>query len=183
VQERGHFAEDDIDAYGYHVMLAYKFSAPWQPQLKLAYSYASGDSDPYDGKNETFHEAFGAKDKMYGRMNLFSWSNLRDLEVGVSVKPHKKLSINVTAHQFKLAQSSDGWSLNRSFYRDKSGNSGTDVGKELDLVIAYKPLPEHKITTGFGHFWPDEFAENMASGKQANWVFFQWEYSFSTGVL
>jgi len=37
--------------------------------------------------------------------------------------------------------------------------------------------------TGFGHFWPDEFAENVASSKQATWFFLQWEYKFKTALF
>jgi len=32
-------------------------------------------------------------------------------------------------------------------------------------------------------FRPDEFAKKLASSKNANWCFVQWEYAFSTGVL
>ena len=183
LQEKGDFASDSIDAYGYHVMLAHTFPVAWTPKLGVAYSYASGDSDPTDGENETFDGAFGAKDKMYGRMNLFCWSNLRDLEANLTLKPRPGVSITAEVHQFKLAESRDAWYLNKSLYRDKSGQSGDEVGKEFDIVAAWKVNDDHKLMTGFGHFWPDEFAENLASDKQANWVFFQWEYNFSTSLL
>jgi hypothetical protein len=40
-----------------------------------------------------------------------------------------------------------------------------------------------EIQFGYGHFWPDEFAENVASDKEANWVFLQFLYKFSYGIL
>lgn len=183
LQENGNFSHDNINAFGYNVMLVYSAKKWWQAQFKIAYSYASGDHDPTDGKKETFHGAFGAKDKMYGRMNLFSWSNLKDIEAGVTLKPSKKLQVNATAHQFALAQSRDGWSLNSSLYRDKSGQSGTAVGKEVDLIISYKPFSEHKFMAGFARFWPDEFVEKMVSNDVANWAFVQWEYTYSSTLL
>ncbi len=180
LKEEGNFAKDDIDAYGYHLMLAYTFPATWKPRLSVAYSYASGDSDPNDGENETFHGAFGAKDKMYGRMNLCSWSNLQDYEASLTMKPRKWLSVKGEVHQFKLADRHDAWSLNKKLYRDKTGGSGTAVGKEIDIVTTFKYFKGHTLMAGFGHFWPDEFAEKVASHKQATWAFLQWEYKFKT---
>jgi hypothetical protein len=183
LQEKGHFARDDMDAHGYHVMLAYTVPVAWKPRFGIAYSYASGDSNPKDGVNETFHGAFGATDQMYGRMNLFSWSNLQDFEASITVKPRKWLSIKGEVHQFKLANRHDGWSLNKNLYRDKTGSSGDKVGKEIDIVTACILSPSHKLMAGLGHFWPDEFAEKVASHKQATWAFFQWEYTFSKSLL
>jgi len=42
---------------------------------------------------------------------------------------------------------------------------------------------KNQIQLGFGHFWPDEFANKQASHKEANWVFFQWMYKFSWEIL
>ena len=49
-------------------------------KIGLGYTYASGD-DPNTSKRETFDGAFGASDKYYGRLNLMSWSNLKDYEL------------------------------------------------------------------------------------------------------
>ncbi|MBN2654203.1 MAG: alginate export family protein [Nitrospirae bacterium] len=183
IQEKGSFGADKINAYGYHIMAAYTVPHDWKPRLCAAYSYASGDSNPADGKNETFHEAFGAKDMFYGRMNLFSWSNLKDYEISMTINPYAWLTIKGEAHKFKLADKHDGWSLNSKTYRDKTVSSGESVGKELDLVISCRYSNNHTLMAGFGRFWPDEFAKNMASSKQASWVFLQWEYRFSKSLL
>jgi hypothetical protein len=183
VKEEGDWAADDIDAYAYHLMLAYGFPVAWKPRLAAAYSYASGDSDPTDGENETFHGAFGAKDLLYGRMNLFSWSNLEDLEASITVKPRGWLSVKTEAHQFKLADVHDAWYLNQKLYRDRTGASGDEVGKEVDLVAPCKYFKGHTLMAGFGHFWPDEFAEKVACDKEASWFFLQWEYAFDTALF
>lgn len=183
LKEEGRFARDDLDACGYHGMLAYTFQAPWKPRLAIEYSYASGDDNPADGDHETFQGAFGARDKMYGRMNLFHWRNLKDLEANIEIKPLKCLQIKAEVHKFQLAESRDAWYLNQKEYRDPTGRSGDDVGKELDIVATCKLPRGHTLMTGFGHFWPDKFAEKTVSHKQANWLFFQWEYAFNTKLL
>jgi len=183
LQEKGRFARDDLNAYGYHSMLAYSFRVPWKPRLAVEYSYASGDDNPNDANHETFQGAFGARCKMYGRMNLFHWRNLKDLEANLQIKPFKWLHVKGELHKFQLAERKDAWYLNQKLYRDSTGCSGDDVGKEFDIVITCNLFPQNTFTTGFGHFWPDEFAEKTASHKQANWFFFQWEYTFSTKLL
>ncbi len=184
VKQEGDFANDDIDAYGYHILLAYNFEEfDFKPRLGIEYSYASGDSDPNDGKKETFDGAFGARDKMYGRMNLFHWKNLKDAQINLEIKPKKGVYLKAEYHQFWLAEKEDAWYLNPREYRDRTGNSGGKVGKEFDIVGRLKLPQGNEIQFGYGHFWPDEFAENRASDKEADWVFLQWTYNFSYGFL
>jgi len=178
LQEQGDFAHDDLRAYGYHLMVGYKIKTRWAPRFSIEYSYASGDSNPDDDDHETFQGAFGARDKMYGRMNLFHWRNLRDFEAGLSLKPLDGLNIKVSFHKFLLAERKDAWYLNSKAYRDTTGHSGDEVGRELDIILKYRLSKSHVFMAGFGHFWPDEFAKKTASSKQANWMFLQWEYKF-----
>lgn len=176
VKQEGDLADDDIDAYGYHALIGYNFKdIAFKPRISLEYSYASGDSDPKDGKKETFDGAFGARDKMYGRMNLFNWSNLKDAQINLEVKPKKGFYLKAEFHQFWLAEKEDAWYLNKN-YRDPDGNSGDKIGKEFDIVARWDLPKGNQIQLGYGHFWPDEFAEKQASDKEADWVFLQWTY-------
>ncbi|MBW1679802.1 MAG: alginate export family protein, partial [Deltaproteobacteria bacterium] len=181
--QRGDFAHDDIEAYGYHLLLAYKFKKIGiKPRISIEYSFGSGDSNPNDGDHGTFDAAFGARDKMYGRMNLFHWKNIKDAQINLEIKPKKWFYLNVGFHKFWLAEKKDAWYLNQKEYRDKTGRSGDEVGKEIDIVARFNLPKKNQIQVGFGHFWPDEFAKKKASHKQANWVFFQWMYQFSWGL-
>ena len=180
IKREGDYASDDIDAYGYHMLLAYNIKQiGFKPRLSVEYSYASGDKDPADGKHGTFDAAFGARDRMYGRINLFHWKNLKDAQINLEVRPEKWLYFKVEYHQFRLAEEKDAWSLNKTVYRDTSGNSGDEVGKEIDLVGKFKLPKGNEIRLGFSYFWPGEFAENVASDQNAHWVFLQWTYNFS----
>ena len=154
-----------------------------KPRVSLEYSYASGDDDPKDGDYETFDGAFGARDKMYGRMNLFHWKNLKDAQANFELWPKDWIHIKAGFHKFWLAEEEDAWYLNPTEYRDKSGRSGDEVGKELDILARFELPKGHQIQLGFGHFWPDEFAEKTASDRQANWMFFQWVYKWSWELL
>lgn len=184
IRQDGDYANDDIDAYGYHVLAAYNFDKiPFKPRPGIEYSYASGDSDPADGKHETFDGAFGARDKMYGLMNLFHWMNLKDAQVNLELKPKKWLCLKAEYHQFWLAEAKDAWYLNSSAYRDKTGRAGDKVGREFDLVGKIKLPHGNEIQLGFVHFWPDEFAKNKASDQEATWVFLQWMWKYKCSML
>jgi hypothetical protein len=184
IVQRGDWSHDDIKAYGYHVLLGYTFKeVTLQPRVSLEYSFGSGDNNPTDGDYETFDGAFGARDKMYGRMNLFHWRNLKDAQANLELKPRKWMHVKAEFHKFWLAEKKDAWYLNPKQYVDRTGDSGDEVGDELDIVARFNLPKGHQIQCGFGHFWPREFAKAQASSKEANWLFFQWMYSFSQPIL
>jgi len=185
VWQKGHWAHDDLGAYGYHVMVGYKPEGmPWKPRVSTEFSYASGDKDPTDGDRNTFDGVFGARDKMYGRMNLMDWKNLQDVQVNLELRPTKRLELKAELHKFWLAQARDAWYLNQSLYRDKSGNSGKDLGWELDVVERFlTPLKGLEVQIGYGHFWPGRFVERVADNAEANWCFLQFHYRFSNVSL
>ena len=183
LREEGDFSSDDQRAFGYHLMLAYNVPAKFNPRLSVEYSYASGDNNPKDGTRRTFQGAFGARDLMYGRMNLFHWMNLKDLQLNLEVNPAKWLYVKMEVHKFNLAERKDAWYLNQQLYRDPTGTSGDDVGRELDIVATCKLPRGNTLMAGYGHFRPDGFAKKLASSRHANWCFVQWEYAFSRGLL
>jgi len=186
VLQRGTYGADTIRAYAVHALIGKGFSNSFlRPVISAEYSYATGDGDPEDGVRGTFDGVFGAKDLMYGRMNLFDWSNLEDLQLNLELSPIKSLLIKAELHQFWLASDKDGWSLNPGLYRDKSGGSGYDVGVELDVVIKWdikelipKRYGKMEVQTGYGHFLPGGFVERAADTKAADWCFFQVTHRF-----
>jgi len=105
----GDYSQDSIGAVGFNAEAGYTVCERWKPRLALSLSYASGDKNPGDHTYGTFDGVFGAVDKFYGRMNLFSWMNLVDLQVGVSVKPVQSMKFSLDFHRFQLAQAKDAW--------------------------------------------------------------------------
>lgn len=184
VREWGDYGADDIRAWGGHLKAGWRFAELfWQPDLSLEFSYASGDGDPDDGSRRTFTGVFGARDKMYGRINLFDWQNLKDYQLNLLLKPWQNLSLLAEAHDFRLADVRDGWSLNSRLYRDPTGAAGDRVGRELDLIATLKLKPgfgaladQLTVMVGACRFWPGSFTEKIASGKNADWLFLQLHY-------
>jgi len=169
-----------VEAYGANSRLGYTFATPWQPCLAAEYSFASGDSDPDDGLYRTFDGAFGAVDRMYGRMNLFSWMNIHDFQLSYSIKPTVRTAVSLDHHWFYLDEARDAWYYcnGRSQRRDPTGRAGRAVGREIDLVISHKHNDHVKFQTGYAHFFPGGFLKKTGPAPDADWFFFQVLYSF-----
>ena len=177
----GHYGKDKIRAHGLNSRLGYTFDAKWKPRVGVEYTRASGDSDPNDGRRETFDGAFGAVDRFYGRMNLFSWMNIQDYQASFSVKPIKKLKVSLDYHCFRLAQSRDGWYYcsGNPQARDRTGSSGSSLGHEIDLIAKYALSNHLELMCGYGHFWPSTFVENNWHRRDnADWLFVQATLTF-----
>jgi len=181
VRQFGDWGPDDIEAWGAHAGIGYTFpSCPWQPRLGLDLAYGSGDSDPQDGKHESFDTIFGARDKLYGRMNLFNWKNLENWQFSLTTKPiKKKLKVRLDYHLFYLAEERDAWyGPEPKARRDREGTSGDEVGQEFDLTVSYKVSQSLRLMGGYCHFFAGDFIENTGPSDDADWVFLQVEHTF-----
>lgn len=178
----GNEGKDNVQACGANARTGYTFDVPWQPRVGIEYSYASGDSNPKDSLNQTFDGVFGAIDSYYGRMNLFSWMNLRDYEVSFSIKPVSKLRVSLDYHYFELARKRDAWyyGTGKPQARDKSGGSGRALGQEIDLIAKYN-LNEHvELMAGYSRFFSGPFIDRACHRGDADsdWTFVQILLSF-----
>jgi len=181
---------DDVHAYAFVGELGCQIEEVLRPRPYVAVSYASGDSNPADGRCETFDGVFGAIDQYYGRMNLISWMNMIDYQCGVAIHPINKLTLSADYHRFMLAESKDSWyySNGNSMRRDRTGAAGRNLGQEIDLIVKYDvPLGESRIAkairklelmAGYGYFMPGSFIKRTGSADDAHWMFMQTALSF-----
>ncbi|WP_051012470.1 alginate export family protein [Desulfobacula toluolica] len=176
----GEDGPDDIAAYMMHAQMGYTLPHRFQPRLSAGYTIGSGDDDPNDGDKKTYDGVFGGIASYYGRMNLFSGSNLEDLQAEISIKPCKGVSVSLDYHWFSLAEKKDAWYYcnNKAMRKDNTGSSGSDLGQELDLICKYKVNPHLELMAGYAFFVPGSFAENTGSSEDAHWGFTQVTISF-----
>ncbi|HUU90653.1 MAG TPA: alginate export family protein [Phycisphaerae bacterium] len=173
---------DDVEAYGANARLGYTWlDCPWKPRVAGEFTYASGDRSPADGENNTFDNLFTAPTTYYGRMNLLSWQNMMDYQATFEVKPTKKLKAWVDYHFFRLASDTDAWywfSMAPQ-RRDRTGNSGHELGHEIDIQIKWTVSKNLELYAGYSWFLPGSFVKHTAGGDDAaNWGFVQCTYKF-----
>ncbi len=175
VAQLGSSGGDDIRTLGGNLRAGYTFPTRWRPWLAAEVSYASGDADPDDGHRGTFDGVFGAIDKVYGRMNFFSWKNLEDYQLSASARPYGRLQLLLELHLFRLAAAGDAWywASGNQMRRDPTGGSGRTVGTELDLVVTWTLSENLGLFAGYCHFVPGEFVRNTGDDPRADWTFLQ----------
>jgi len=166
----------------------------YTPRVGLEYNFASGDTDPRDGKHETFENLFPTNHKFYGFMDLFSWQNIHDARLTASLKPLPRLMLTADYHAFWLADTSDnlytvaggrrgginptpgtGYGINRNY--------GGYVGSEIDVIATFVIKQYATAQTGYGHFFvgdyiKDSLAAPAVGSTDANWFYAQVNFSF-----
>ena len=137
---------------------------PGKPRAGLEYLYSSGDSNPTDGKHETFDNLFPTNHRQFGLMDIFSWENVQLLRFMGSVQPFKSLSVAADYRLVWLADTHDSFYTNKGARRGGLGptdgtgyginpNSSSYVGSEIDLVATYAIRRYASLQAGIGHFF------------------------------
>lgn len=168
-------------AYFHHVEVGYSFSMAWSPHLTLAYDYASGDSDPNDGKNGRFDTLFGATVFDYGPTSIhraFIRSNISGPAIKLFVKPHQQISAYFHYRAFWLASEKDIWTGNSNL-RDVTGNSGSFLGHQIFLRGKWQALDNLQLGTGLTYRIDGNFQETVPnSPRQGNSL-----YTYASATL
>lgn len=132
---------------------------PWNPTLWLYYDYASG------GRGDTVHTF----DQLYpfghyylGWIDVVGRQNIQDVNVHLYLYPTKWLTLWVQGHSFYLANRRDAlYSAAGTVIRyDPSGQAGSNVGQELDLVLNFHLSKHSDVLVGYSHLWGGEFLQN-----------------------
>jgi len=164
----------DLQAFALTGSAGYTFDkVVTKPRIGLGYDYASGDSNPLDGKQETFEPLFGTNHPFYGVMDLIGIRNINSPRVSLSLKPAKKLSVSIDYLLFWLADTSDFFYPESGPARNENGygrNPQFDsfVGSEIDFVAKYAVTPWAEVHAGYGHFFRGDYIKSSVGSIPAN---------------
>jgi hypothetical protein len=166
----------DHEAFMAVLQGGFTFTETWaKPRLGLEYDFGSGDSNPKDGKHETFENLFPTNHKFYGYMDFVSLQNVHDLRGIFQLKPHPRVSVALEGHGFWLADTHD------SFYNvagaPRGGIAATPAGNgyginpnysnflgtELDVIAGYALTRFAQLEVGYGHFFTGDYIHQSLS--------------------
>jgi hypothetical protein len=185
----------DHQAYMVSAQAGYTFaSVAAKPRLGLEYDFASGDSNPGDGKHETFENLFPTNHKFYGYMDFVSLQNIHDLRGIFQLQPHPRLSLAIEGHGFWLADTHDNFytasGTPRGGISTTPGNNyginpsySNFVGTELDVIAGYALTRFAQLEAGYGHFFTGDYIRSSLSAasvgsRDADYLYFQANVTF-----
>jgi hypothetical protein len=152
------------DAGFYHWEFGYTFASKLAPVVLLQYDRASGDKDPFDGRNETFDSLFGERRFDFvpqGLYTLFARSNLRTPGLRITFGPAPRLQAMFSYRSYSLDSVRDAWS--GIGYRDVTGQAGRYVGRQLEGSFTWRAIPNRlTFESGFAQLTAGRFFHETA---------------------
>lgn len=167
-------AEVDHDAHAYNAEIGYSIRHPWKPRFSVFYGVATGDSVPTIGTdrtdNQRFERLFGFA-RPWSNDDYIQMENIRTPKLRVEFDPQiaflDNLRVDTGFSWYRLDSASDRWNAGANL-RDRTGRSGTDLGKEFDLRVRFPVNQQISVNFGYAHFWAGDFIEsavNIASNN------------------
>jgi hypothetical protein len=172
--QTGNVKGKDLAAFAGHWGAGYNWlDTAWKPRFGIEYNYATGDSNPADGKVNTFQNLFPTNHLFYGMMDLFSWQNISNPALSFSVQPTEKVKVKLDYNFFWLADTSDAWyrANGTTQVRPISPNADSYVGSELDLVVNWKISKNVTLGGGYGHFFDGKYAKASGAASDADFAY------------
>ncbi len=176
----------DHEAFALHLGGGYTFANVWsKPRIGIEYNLASGDTNPTDGKNESFLNLFHTNHKFYGYMDVFAWKNLHNPAIQLkftpyqdSLQPFKALTVQLDYHLFWLFTNEDAWYRANAITRVRplnaaANNANRNAGSEFDLTVGYAPTKWLKFLAGYSHYFAGDYLTDTGAADDADFVYVQ----------
>ena len=158
----------DARAQFFHAALGVTGEGAWAPRVAALLDYASGDDDPTDQRWGRFDALFGPVRGDLGPTSLFTHvlrGNVLSPALRLEAKPAAKLTAQATLRAVWLDAPRDAQI--GSGVRDPAGESGDDVGTQLDARLVWRPSPRWTLDGGIALFKHGRFMRQAphASGQ------------------
>ena len=149
------------EAYAYNAEFGYSFNESWKPRLSAFCGLVTGDKNPNDRKTERFERLFGFA-RPWSNSDTFEMSNLKSTKIRLEFEPQvsfiKQLKIDTGYNWYRLESDTDSWGP--ATLRDRTGVSGSDIGREFDITARF-PLGKQVYTNiSYAHFIAGDFTKN-----------------------
>jgi hypothetical protein len=180
-RQSGSVGADNIEAMASHAALGYTIAVfRKKPRLVAEYNYASGDSTPGDGVQETFDQLYPTGHDKQSLADQVGWRNIHDIRVGVEYKATSKITLTGAYHSWWLASRRDALynAAGAAVVKVANGLAGRHVGQEADVQLTYTLNTTTSIGAGYANIFPGTFLKNATPGREYRFPYLMLTHSF-----
>jgi len=170
--------------------------ASFSPRLGMEYAYATGDSNPVDGKHGTFVHLYPTGHPFYGYADYLSLQNLHNLRLRSSAAITPRLKLQLEGQFNWLATTHDNFYNVAGLPRGGMGeqptaergtgyginpDAGSYVGTEIDLLASWQVTRFIALEAAWCHFFTGRYIRDSLarSGSQdGDYVYVQTQWNF-----
>ncbi|QDV09214.1 hypothetical protein Poly30_47710 [Planctomycetes bacterium Poly30] len=157
----------DHEAFLHHLTVGYMLPGETKLRVEGVFDWASGDSDPNDGKNERFDSLYGIPRQDFGPTGIFreiARANLISPGVRVWLEPADRWSLMALYREEYLASDRDAWTT--TDIQDPTGNSGDHIGALSEIRFRYELAPKSSLLEfGVAYHSAGSFAKRASTGN------------------
>lgn len=164
--------------------LGYTIPLGWRTlRIGGAYTLASGERDPNDGRIDQFETLWPDPFLFHGKLLVAGGINIEDITGSFRARVWRGGQIDLDWHHLR-AQTPKGPVIDVASFaplrRDPTGNAGREVGDEMNLHITHKFHENLSIGGGVFIFFPGRFMRETGGGRAdpARNIFFTTRISF-----
>lgn len=146
-----------------------------RPRVFAQYDYASGNHDPGDGVHRTFDTIYPTAHDRFGITDLLGWQNIRAVRGGVTIAPHRRLTVTTQYLDFWVASTADAVyniSGGAIVYGTVPAGTSSHLGQEFDAYSWYELNSHLNIGGGYGRFDAGAFLSQLTSGHVYSYPYF-----------
>lgn len=175
----GQKAGKEIQAYGAVGFIGFKFDLGVKMRIGGQGAYASGDSDPNDGKYETFDSLYPTPHYQFGQADMTSWRNLTGGGLDYTVWFTPDFSVKLDYWYAMRTNGNDNWySIGGTPFVSTALGTEKELYQEAGVLINYKPRDYLMFQAGYAYAMRGK-AMNLAN-KSGD---YQFAYFMSTFVF
>ncbi len=164
----GRHGSDDIEAWTLATNTGYRMDAPWSPEFMLSINVASGDSDPTDGKLETF-DALYPRGNYFSELALLGPANFYNLNPTLSLKPTEDVDVSLRVNWYWRLETSDGvYGPPGNLLRAPLGSDERFVNLAYSLSAAWRLNKTWRLTASLTHSRPQDFIQETGVADITN---------------
>ncbi|MFN7999261.1 MAG: alginate export family protein [Bryobacteraceae bacterium] len=176
--QRGHRVQDPLSAAVSHLELGHPLWTGKAPRVWLEYNYATGDSNPHDGRRQTFEQLYPTPWSVVGRAADFAWRNIHEPMAGVEWQLDRRWKFRATYRAFWLANTNDSlYTLSGASFARNPNAAHSRVGEETGLWSIFQATRRLQFWLGYANLTPGPYLKESSHPGPIRYPFAVWTYN------